>query len=389
MLVYLKDSLLDSLPETETEMYEQCIFHTLIWDFCSKDPISSCSHKNALPISFNNINESSAIGSLLFYIAKLAYSGIQKGQSIFEGKEVEPVLQHTSSSLLVVDKMNVFQPTTYSFPHLTIQEFLAAFYFNTYLEQWVQKKVLIEYSNKPIRYVFWKFCCGLQRNENQTFLEFFILLYQYNSGSKLPFYCAHEAQSLIASQQLINFTEGIAKFDDLFSHYDAASLAFVAVSAAQDLLEITAYKCGKYTQPLLHKLCDAAIYSQLRKIKLHSINPSNFGCLVQKSPNLESLSITGVAGSYHWKNLQSEEAAALILPLHVPKLLNFRHIHLNFLNIGDKGVKKLSQLLQGSMFLESLSLNGNDISDKGASVIAYLMKTLPCLRHVYIHIPCW
>ena len=115
-------------------MYEQCIFHTLIWDFCSKDPISSCSHKNTLPISFNNINESSAIGSLLFYIAKLAYSGIQKGQSIFEGKEVEPVLQHTSSSLLVVDKMNVFQPTTYSFPHLTIQEFLAAFYFNTYLE---------------------------------------------------------------------------------------------------------------------------------------------------------------------------------------------------------------------------------------------------------------
>ena len=36
------------------------------------------------------------------------------------------------------------------------------------------------------------------------------------------------------------------------------------------------------------------------------------------------------------------------------------------------------------MFLESLSLNGNDISDKGASVIAYLMKTLPCLRHVYL-----
>ena len=33
MLVYLKDSLVDSLPETETEMYEQFIIQTLNRDF--------------------------------------------------------------------------------------------------------------------------------------------------------------------------------------------------------------------------------------------------------------------------------------------------------------------------------------------------------------------
>ena len=125
MLVYLKDYLLDdtNLPKTETDFYEQFI------DFCSKDPTSSCSQNNTLPTSLSNIDESSEIGILLFHIAKLAYSGIYERQSIFT--EVEPVLQHTNSSLLVVDKMSVLQPTTYSFPHLTIQEFLAAFYFNT------------------------------------------------------------------------------------------------------------------------------------------------------------------------------------------------------------------------------------------------------------------
>ena len=226
MLVYLMDPLVNNsnLHETETEIYEQFIIYTLIRDFC-KAAASSCSRKNTLPTSLNNVDElnSSEIESLLFHIANLSYHGIQNRRSIFKEKEVDSVLQHTNSSLLVVDKMSVLQPATYSFPHLTIQEFLAAFYFNTYLNQTEQKRVLVEYSKQPIRHTFWKFCCGLKRNENQTtFLEFFNLLYHYNnvSGlvlkylsereryfyswvpeyniSKLPFHCAHEAQSLIA-----------------------------------------------------------------------------------------------------------------------------------------------------------------------------------------------
>ena len=373
MLVYLKDSLLDNLPETETEIYEQFIIHTIIRDFC-KDPTSSCSCKNTFPTSLNNLNESS---SLLFHIAKLAYSGIQKRQAIFT--EVESVLQRTNTSLLVVDKMSVFQPTTYSFPHLTIQEFLAAFYFNTYLNQTEQKRVLLEYSNQPIRYVFWKFCCGLKRNENQTtFLEFFNLLYQYNNESELPYHCAHEAQSLTASQQLMNFTKGIAKHS-LPTYYDTASFAFVAVSAAQNLQEIDAYVV-RFPKVLLHKLCDATtVYSQLRRVDLRQINPSNIGCLLQKSPNLESL---WVHGALDWHKLQSEDAAALVLPPYGTTLLNITYIHLDNLNIGDKGVKELSQLLQHSICLEKLSLICNGID--GASAIADLMKALPHLQHVYL-----
>ena len=391
MLVYLKDSLLEHLPETETEMYEPFIFHTLIRDFC-KNPSSSCSRKNTLPTSLNNIiNESSEIGSLLFHIANLSYIGILKRQSIFT--EVESVLQHTNSSLLVVDKMSVLQPTTYSFPHLTIQEFLAAFYFNTYLEQQEQKRILVGYSNQQIRYVFWRFCCGLKRNENQTtFLEFFNLLYHYNTKSNLPYYCAHEAQSRIASQQLVNFTGGIVQafyyarqnsyYDELNgfpTYYDIASFVFVAVSAAENLLEITLRIWNRF---FWHKLCDATTnYSQLRKVQLQLIPPSNIGCLLQKSPNLESLRVRGLGD---WYTLQPEDAATLVLPPNGTTLLNIRHIGLNRLNIGDKGAKKLSQILQNSSFLEILSLIDNSISNKGTSAIADLMKTLPHLQHVHL-----
>ena len=153
MLVYLKDSLLYTLPETETEMYEQFIIHTLIWDFCKND--TSCSSKNTtLPTSLNNVGElnSPEIENLLFHIANLSYNGIQKRQSSFNEREVESVLWSTNTSLLVVDKMSVHKPAIYSFPHLTIQDFLAAFYFNTYLSQQEQKKVLVEYSKHQRRH---------------------------------------------------------------------------------------------------------------------------------------------------------------------------------------------------------------------------------------------
>ena len=154
------------------------LVHKLAQDQVQTDPHIQNFRKNTtLPTSLNDVDElkSLEIVSLLFHIANLSYIGILNRRSIFKEEEVESVLQHTNSSLLVVERMIVHKPTTYSFPHLTIQEFLAAFYFNTYLEQQEQKRALAEYSKQHIQHVFWKFCCGLKRNENEiTFLEFSI-----------------------------------------------------------------------------------------------------------------------------------------------------------------------------------------------------------------------
>ena len=80
------------------------------WDIPSLtsryNPTSSCSQKNTLPTSLNDISESSVNWKLTFSRSKFAYSGTQKNQSIFT--KVESILQHTTSSLLVIEKMQFF-----------------------------------------------------------------------------------------------------------------------------------------------------------------------------------------------------------------------------------------------------------------------------------------
>ena len=139
--------------------------------------------------------------------------------------------------------------------------------------------------------------------------------------------------------------------------------------------------CGKYTQFFVRRLCNATTnYSNLREVWLYEIYPSNVGCLLQKSPNLESLYVTGSL----WTKLQSEDAAALVSPPYGATFLYITSLQLKNLNIGDDGVKKLSQILQNSTSLETLSLTGNGIGDDGAAIVADLMKVLPRLQHVYL-----
>ena len=408
MLVYLKDSRDNSntidhtsgsnepvllvsdtnLPETETEIYEQFIIHTMVRDAC-KNPTSQCSKKITLPTSLEKINElnSPEVTTLLFHIANLSYWGIMREQAIFKEKEVEPILLRTNSSLLVVDRASVIEPAIYSFPHLTIQEFLAAFYYNANFSLAEQITVLQQFSKQLHVTNFLKFCCGLKRNEEPTtFLIFFNWLYKYNER-RLPYYCAYEAQSLNASQQLFNFTNGVAVLHITFSYYDVVSLAFVAVNAAEKLQEITAFQLqydqsrGRHIQFFLRQLCDAdAVYSQLKRLSLIMIYPSNIACLLQKSPKLEILYVRG----FQWDNLQPEDTSALVLPSNGPALMNIKDVHLRNLNLGDTGVKRLAKLLlnQSSVYLKQLTLNRNNIGDNGASIVTALLKRLPLLEHV-------
>ena len=135
----------------------------------------------------------------------------------------------------------------------------------------------------------------------QLFLSF-SNCYQYNARlplyqcrwSNLPYHCAHKEKSQIGSQKLISLTGGIVEIY-IVSDYDITLFVFVAISAAQNLQQVSSRfslvsSVSKKRFPNFYctcKLCDDTInYSQLRKVVLQFIYPSNIGCLLQKLPNL-------------------------------------------------------------------------------------------------------
>ena len=115
------------------------------------------------------------------------------------------------------------------------------------------------------------------------------------------------------------------------------------------------------------------IYSQLRDVELgHEFNLSSSGCLLHKSPNLESLRVS--------KGLETEKDPTVILPHYGTTVLSIERVVFRFDNIG---IKQIKTLLQDSFFLETLSLEWDSTGDYGASRITDLSKALQRLRHQY------
>jgi len=125
----------------------------------------------------------------------------------------------------------------------------------------------------------------------------------------------------------------------------------------------------------LHKLCNATTnYSQLRKVYLHEFGLFRIGCLLQKSPNLESLHVV--------KWLQIEKDTTVNLPRFGTTVISIGFVDFALDKIGIRQVKKH---FQDSFFLETLSLEWDSTGNYRASRVGDLIKALPLLRVVYHH----
>ena len=131
------------------------------WDIHSLtsryNPTSSCSQKNTLPTSLNDISESSVNWKLTFSCSKLTYSGTQKNQSIFT--KVESILQHTNTSLLVIEKCNSSTNNIY-LPTPNDTRISCSFLFQHLLRTTGTKTSVGRAFQSATRHGFWKFCCA-------------------------------------------------------------------------------------------------------------------------------------------------------------------------------------------------------------------------------------
>ena len=235
MIVYLNDILpTKSLPHTETDVYSKFMFHTLLHDLQKSDnTYSKLSNINQLPI------------------CRLAYIATDQSEQIFTRDQIQ---EHIGSrefnlkslSLLTEDRLLAEQglEETYSFAHLTFQEFLAAYHL-TELPDAEQLKAAEEHGGDRTMIMVWRFYCGLTKLSGETPKKVFqAILKQHEINTLLLSHGVHESQNESACHELLSSRSGVLSIsDEVITPADSLAVSYCMKNAVTLLEEVSLDNC--------------------------------------------------------------------------------------------------------------------------------------------------
>ena len=227
MLVFLAQMESD-LPKTETEFYR---LFTLAWMFRSR--YKTGVHPAILE-SFDGLNEEDK--AQFDRVCHMAFYATLESKQVFTARELiqknirVPSRQDTQYGLemLVMDRVFVFtgMNKTYSFPHLTMQEFLAARYLSTLVDHKVTDIIKRNRNNDQLS-VTLRFLCGMMGySEPSSKTAIFDSILEATSYNHLfHVQCSYEFQCPLSCTRVFNFHKGSFVFTNLIPS-DSYSLVY-------------------------------------------------------------------------------------------------------------------------------------------------------------------
>ena len=247
MLVFLAQEE-SNLPKTETEFYR---LFTLAWMF-------RCSHKTVEhPTSLESFDDLKAEDKLqLNNVCHLAFCATLESKQVFTAKEVKDIYKIQISSqpgmqcgleMLVTDRVFVLtgRRETYSFFHLTMQEFLAARHMYLCILKDHEKVVdIIKRNSGGDRLsVTLRFLCGMMDYSNPATKSIFDSILKATSSNHLfHIHCAYEFQCPLSCTHVFNFHNRSFSLSNLVSS-DSASLTYFLENSRYDNIKIKISSC--------------------------------------------------------------------------------------------------------------------------------------------------
>ena len=210
IVTFLFDVLKSNLPETETRMYYEFTRQTLIRTL--KKPKQEFDADVNL-MQFEDLSHEQY--ERFHNICNLALRATEENKQGFLYEEVEKFFPLNPASgideslgLITVDKQVTLcgPKRTYSFLHLTFQEFLAAYYLSTLSNEERCQRVS-SYCQKPYMHVVLKFICGLTSDTDLRCFE--SIISSVPPCTLLQLHCTYESQSEVACQTLISAGSGL------------------------------------------------------------------------------------------------------------------------------------------------------------------------------------
>ena len=283
----------------------------------------------------------------------------------------------------------------YSFLHLTLQEFLAAYHISK-LSPEQQLDVTDQYSSAVHMRNVWKFYFGLAKFSNEGLDRAKKIIQETSRDKKRPsklfrIVCVYEAK-----QEAVIKLVSSKKFTlPLDQTYDMSALAYLMSAAAcpdneatptthLDVIDYTVN--GGTLDHLLSQLTDKAI-NNLEELIFHCIK---FGLKLNKYQRVEQGSklTSGVFKSLKVLVLDcsyiGDDGAKMIAEgLGLNRTLT--RLHLNHCGIGASGV---DAQMKSTCAVEDLDLSSNDIGDEGARAVAGRLKNSSSLQKLNLSSCC-
>ena len=234
------------MPKTETDVYLKFTNSILLRDMKrTADPNTPVDLSNPERLPTERL-------SAFRKICKLAYIGTVDSHQIFSGEDLMKIfgnegMQFKLLGILISDKESILfgLEETYSFAHLTLQEFLAAYHLMRCPDA-EQIQVIENFGERKSMTVVWKFYCGLTQLKSEASVQVFkIMNEQVESCVMLDLiHCVHEALNSSCCNDLVASRNGsIIIENETLTPSDIIALAYCIHNAFSVLSVIKLCSC--------------------------------------------------------------------------------------------------------------------------------------------------
>jgi hypothetical protein len=253
MLAFLFEDDTFPLPETETEFYKHFVLSTVL---------RSLRRQQGSITTITSLDQLPQREKIIFdKICQLAFNATVQSKQVFTSADIKSILPGTDSrharkdvsdlGLIVTDHyfMRYGLDDTYTFLHLTFQEYLGAIYIAE-LSESQRMQIIQQYENQQNLSVVWRFLCGMmdfsQANTMVTFKSIMTVI--ENKVEKLQ-YC-FETQHSSPCSYIINTFNGRLEFSlNNFTPSDCAAIGYtISKSDSQSMIYLIFKKCSFGTE---------------------------------------------------------------------------------------------------------------------------------------------
>ena len=377
-------------PDTQTEIYKLFTLSIILRQLMK-------SNKSAKLISLEHLHEKEA--EHFKELCRVAYKMTVDSRQVFNHGEFYADSQH-SLGLVTTHRHAQWsgEYQKYSFLHLTLQEFLAAYHISK-LSPEQQLDVIDQYSSALHMRNVWKFYFGLAKFSNEG-LDGAKKIIQETSHDNYIFsqplfhiLCAYEAKQEAVVKLVSSKTFQLL----LHQTYDMSALSYLMSAAACPDNEATPTTHlgvidftvnGGTCDLLLGQLSDRA-FNSLEELEVHCHNPGLKADTVankyQRAKQGSKLT-SGVFKSLKVLNLKYcsiGDDGAIMIAEALGRTLT--RLHLHSCGIGASGV---NALMKTTCAVEDLDLSWNDIGDEGARAVARRLQNSYSLQKINISSCC-